>query len=280
VLIDYCQLATFTADIRHSHDCLARTSSRLRSAGVLPPPIRCYFNMPSSALARSSDALLHASRLLSTGPGINSTLTTLLFTSAFLHARLAPSRLRTSLQSLAQITAEVLLFLRLSGLFHIYRHAHETWTTPHRDPAIKALLWVELALAACFQALENVAFLALKGILPGPQEAAKWMAVSNRVWMARMLLSFLRMLRVRQLRWREELGAESRADGEGRVRTRSEELRRKWMRQVWTSTGWVPVMMHWTYMNEPGSPVGETWQAGVGLMGSWLGLKDAWRQTA
>ncbi|KAK5167481.1 uncharacterized protein LTR77_007180 [Saxophila tyrrhenica] len=204
----------------------------------------------SLLLARIDALLLHTSRLLSTSSGIESTLSTIFFTSTIAHVSIyqflldrhkrlakqaarqptflearaafsaalpAPKLSRTcvALRVLARTSGESWMFLRLLGLFHVYRWAHDIWEKPHRDPAIKVLLWVEVGMAACAQAMENVVYLALKGILPGKRKAAKWMVVSDRLWTAQVVLEMLKLARVWQMGWREELGAEKRDDEVG-----------------------------------------------------------------
>jgi hypothetical protein len=259
--------------------------------------------------------LVHASRLLSTSSGIDNTLSTVLFTATLLHSQLTrilarryerlalalaskadttllpgqtivasitppPSKLsRTcaSLKTLALTSGEMWMFLRLFGLFHIYRWAREFWEASHRDPSIKLLMWMQIAAASTFQAIENVAYLASKGILPGEKRAMRWMAISNRFWMLQVVLEGLRLLRVRQLGWREELGAESE---EKEMKVQSDALRKRWRRDFYANAGWLPMTLHWSYEHESNSPVPEAWQGVVGLIPSIVGLQDAWRETA
>lgn len=121
-----------------------------------------------------------------------------------------------------------------------------------------------------FQGIENFAYLASKDILPGRRKAPKWMAVSNRFWMAQILLEGLRLLRVRQMGWREELGAQN--QNEKVIKVQSEELKRRWRRDFWANAGWLPLTWHWSYVDESASPVGEVWQGVAGLVPSLIEL--------
>ncbi|KAK3051474.1 hypothetical protein LTR09_007497 [Extremus antarcticus] len=141
------------------------------------------------------------------------------------------SRTCSSLRSLSQTAADAWLFLRLFDLFHLYQHAHDIWEKPHRDPAVKTLLWAEVGSAACFHALENVAFLSMKWVLPGmggPSfgDAKRLMRWSGYFWVAGTVLEGLRLARVWQLGWREELGAEKEEEEgvEGFVEVSGEEV--------------------------------------------------------
>ena len=271
----------------------------------------------SSASSRTDAFLQHTSRLLTTANGIDNTLATVLFTATLLHSQLVRvltkryeklaftlaskasesilpgetivasieppasrlSRTCAGFKELASTSAEVWMALRLFGLFHIYRWAREFYERPHRDVVIKTLVWAQIGAAATFQFIENFAFLAYKGILQGEKwerRAPRWMAISNRFWMAQIVLEGLRLLRVRQLNWNEEFGAE----GEKEVKIESERLKRRWHRDFYGNAGWLPLTLHWSYVDEAESPVTEVWQGLCGLLPSIYGLQDAWRETA
>ena len=147
--------------------------------------------------------------------------------------------------------------------------------------------------------MENAAYLATKGVLRGgkrwEKRAAGWLAVSNRFWMGEVVLEGLRLLRVRQLRWDEGIGAEAEdegaeagvegeegvgVEGKGIVSTQSAELKRRWTRDFYANAGWFPMTLHWSYVDEADSPVTETWQGISGLVPSVILLQDAWRESA
>ncbi|KAK3712009.1 hypothetical protein LTR37_009321 [Vermiconidia calcicola] len=270
---------------------------------------------------RTNATLLHTSRLLSTSTGIDNTLSTLMFISTLLHSQLTRllsaryeklalalasqasksmlpgetviasieppvsklSKTCAGLKALAETSAEVWMFMRLFALLHIYKRAHEIYSTPPRDPAIKILLWAQVGAGATFQVIENIAYLASKGILQGrrcEENWPRWMALSNRFWMAQVLLEGLRLLRVRQLNWNEELGAQSEDGDEKAVKVQSEALKKRWKSDFYANAAWLPLTLHWSFEDESRSPVTETWQGVCGLFASVLSLKDAWRESA
>lgn len=183
----------------------------------------------------------------------------------------------------ADLLIDVWIFTRLWGLVGIYKWARETWDSPPQDPIIKTLVWGQVVSATLFQAGENVAYLAMKSIFPQsrwPSErAAKWMAVSSRFWMAQTVLEVLRLLRVRQLRYNEDFGAQQ-EDNEKEVKVQSEALKKQWKRDWYAQMGWLPLTLHLSYVDEADSPISEAWQAICGLIPSVLALQDVWRDTA
>ena len=106
------------------------------------------------------------------------------------------------------------------------------------------------------------------------------MALSNRFWMAQIVLEGLRLLRVRQLKWDEELGAEKKDEDGQEMHVESDALKERWKRDFYANAGWFPLTLHWSYEDEAESPVAEVWQGICGLVPSVFGLLDAWRETA
>lgn len=275
----------------------------------------------STTSHRADAHVLHVARVLQSSQGVESIVTTLAFTLSLVHSQLTKllarqyERIALSLVSkastelspgetaiatleppqtrlaelngcvkqAADLLVDVWIFTRLWGLVGIYKWARETWDSPPRDPVIKTLIWGQVITATLFQAGENVAYLAMKSVLPKSrwpaERAAKWMAVSSRFWMAQTVLEILRLLRVRQLRYNENFGAQS-ADDEKQVKVQSEALQRRWYRDWYAMMGWLPLTLHLSYLDEADSPISETWQSICGLVPSVLMLQDVWRDTA
>lgn len=273
-----------------------------------------------SSASRTDIHILHLARVLQSAHGIEAVVTTLAFTFSLVHAQLTKALARqyerialsivaktsdelqageTAITTLgppqtrlaelngcmkqaADLLVDVWIFTRLWGLVGIYKWARETWTNPPRDPIIKSLIWGQMVTGTLFQAGENVAYLAMKGILPSShwptERASKWMAISSRFWMAQTLLEVLRLLRVRQLQYNEDFGAQEAGD-EKEVKVQSEALKKQWKRDWYAQMGWLPLTLHLSYMDEADSPISETWQAICGLVPSTLMLQDVWRST-
>jgi hypothetical protein len=264
-------------------------------------------------------------RTLSTATGLDATLATACYTSLFLHTQLpwltggllrASGRIHTSSSSLKALYATLedhRIVSRLFGLIPLYSTAVEAWRKPHRDPAVKMLLYASLAAGTVFQVLENVAVLTRRGVLSGEgarrREGWVWV-LSNRVWLAQLGLEMLRLARVRQLRFREELGAErvmgeekglgvegqsvddGVADGVAEstqelmelstkqlVKVQSAELEKRWWRELYLTALSFPLAIHRSF-NEGMGPVGEVLFAGCGMVAGVIGLQDAWEESA
>ena len=271
--------------------------------------------------SKQADALLRRiSSLLTSSSGIENTIGTVLFTATLLHSQLtrilerryenlalalaskaseailpgetivasieAPesklAKTCVGLKALSDACADVWMFLRLFGLFHIYRWASEFNENQHRDPIVKILVWLQIGSAAMFQGVENIAYLASKGVLSGKgweQRSSRWMAISSRFLFSQFALEGLRLLRVRQLNWDESLGAEKK-DDEGGVEVQSEALKKRWQRDFYGNAAWLPLAFHLTYEDDSNSPISEAWQGFCGFVPCVLGLKDAWKEAA
>ncbi|GAB7331207.1 hypothetical protein MBLNU13_g02674t1 [Cladosporium sp. NU13] len=276
----------------------------------------------SSALPSSlSTNIHHLTRTLSTATGLDAFLATACYTSLFLHTQLpyftggflrASSRVPTgspALKALYNALEDHRIFSRLFGLFPLYTSVVEAWRKPHRDPAVKTLLYASLAAGTVFQVLENVALLVGKGVFRGERlrdrEGWFW-AVSNRFWLAQLGLEMLRLARVRQLRFREELGAERMVEPEKEtvwgeagqdgvaertqelmeastkqlIKVQSVELEKRWWRQLYVTAASIPLAVHWSFEDFSRSPVSEALFAGCGVIAGIIGLQDAWEESA
>jgi hypothetical protein len=185
----------------------------------------------------------------------------------------------------------------------------DAWRKPHRDPAVKTLLYASLAARTVFQVLENVALLVGKGVFRGERlrdrEGWFW-AISHRFWLAQLGLEMLRLARVRQLRFREELGAErvveeekeavwveAEQDGVAErtqelmeastkqlIKVQSAELEKRWWRQLYVTAASIPLAVHWSFEDFSRSPISEAVFAGCGVIAGVIGFQDAWEESA
>ncbi|KAK3631377.1 hypothetical protein LTR56_016874 [Elasticomyces elasticus] len=197
------------------------------------------------------------------------------------------SELCASTKSLADLVDDFRFFTRLWGLVTIYSWARDNYTSPPGDAALKILVWAQVGVSSVFQFLENGAYLASKGILRGERweaRQAKWFVLSNRFWLAHIMLEGLRLLRVRQLRYNEDFGAktadeDSNVKAEGEVRVQSEELKRKWHSDFYANAGWLPLTLHWSFEDNAVVPISETWIGLFGILPGIVMLRDVWEQT-
>jgi hypothetical protein len=254
----------------------------------------------------------HLTRTLSTATGLDAFLATASYTSLFLHTQLTPSFPRASpnlsgspaLKALSTLLEDHRLFSRLFGLFPLYAAILDAWRKPHRDPIVKTLLYASLAAGTLFQVMENAALLVGKGVLKGVGREEWLWAVGHRFWAVQLGCELMRLARVRQLRFREELGAEKVGEedekeavwGKGDVadqtkellevsteklvRVQSAELEKRWWRQLYVTAASIPLAVHWSFEDISKSPVSEAVFAGCGMVAGIIGWQDAWEETA
>ncbi len=252
---------------------------------------------------RTDVFLTHLNRVLASSTGVEALLCTLSYTLLFVHSRLirilekrferlalafvtkasspitgvatlASPRTRlgelcASTKALADLIDDFRFFTRLWGLIAIYGWARENYLAPPGDAVLKTLVWAQVGVSAVFQVLENGAYLAGKGVLRGEKwvvRGPRWMVLSNRFWLAHVLVEGLRLWRVRQLRFNEEFGAKgevtgSRFDGDtdGVVKVQSKALRKKWYGDFYANAGWLPLTLHWSFEDESIVPLSDTW---------------------
>ncbi|RMY97531.1 hypothetical protein D0862_08015 [Hortaea werneckii] len=194
------------------------------------------------------------------------------------------AELCASVKTVADVMQDYWIFFRLWGLVGIYNSARENYLKPPGDAPLKLLTWLHVATGATFQLLENGAYLASKGVLRGEKwtrRESRWAVWSNRFWLAQVLVDGLRLLRVRQLRYREEFGAKEAEEVDGKeFKIQSEALRRKWQRDAYADAGWLPVTLHWSFEDENNSPVSDTWLGLGGMIPGVIGFWNAWEETS
>jgi hypothetical protein len=172
-------------------------------------------------------------------------------------------------------------FLRLWGLVRISVSVRTTYTRPPHDPIIKLLAWLQIGAKSTYQVLENGAFLARVGIFRSKSwqtRESRWWAWSNRAYMVSVLLNVLRLLRVRQLQYNEEFGAQGKATREN-TEIQSEELQQRWARDLCATIGWIAPTLYLSYEDPLESPVSESWMGISGIVPGIIALQDVWRRT-
>ena len=97
--------------------------------------------------------------------------------------------------------------------------------------------------------------------------------------MARVVLEMLRLMRVRQLQFNEDFGAEEVKGQGGAVQAQSKQLERKWQRELYANAGWFVPTLHWSMYDETRSPVSEAWLGMSGMIPGIIAFQDAWKET-
>lgn len=139
---------------------------------------------------------------MSTPSGIDKVLMTLSYTLQLLTSQLpATSPLPAACRSLTSLVSDVRVFNRLWGLLGIYSWGHSLLQHPPRDLTIRRIVAAQVLANACFQVLENAAYLASHNVVSlGKRGQARLWVWSSRFWMTHVALEFWRLQRVRELR--------------------------------------------------------------------------------
>ena len=140
-----------------------------------------------------------------------------------------------------------------------------------------------------YQAMENVAYLASKGIVSqkwlesrGPT-LGRWYIWSTRAWLGHVLLEFVRLARERALRIKREEEAGDRVDGkvvnnEAEVKAAKAAELRSWKKSLVNNLFWAPLCVHWSL--EQGAGVPDQLTGFISFMAGAWGLRDMWAATA
>jgi hypothetical protein len=211
----------------------------------------------------------------------------------------------SSCKALGDALLDFHVFVRLWGVVGIFVWGRETWgegvgrsnnkREREREKVLRGITWAQIASCAMFQILENVAYLASKGVLDGlpgwtgeqgKKREGKWWAWSSRFWAAHVLLEFGRLGTVWKYHGHDRdaevqaKNVQGHGDGEKEDKLKMAEKRREdriWWRDVVSNAAYFPLTMHWSHEH------GLLGDGGVGVCGMVAGgvlLLDAWRETA
>jgi len=262
---------------------------------------------------RSDRLLAHLSRILATPAGTDKLLQTLQYTLLVLHSqvsRLRDWRVRTlvfaiarkasttllpgekivatvpsptprldniigSSKALSSLISDFRIFTRLWGLLGCYDWAKSTWHNPPQDIIIRAAVWAQVVAGFGFQWYENVAYLAMKGVLRGERfnerNQARWWEWSSRFWMAHVALEVVRLGREWQL-----VASEDESDDSAEAKAHKVQADAAWRRDVAVNAAWAPVTAHYSW--EQGC-LSEPWVGLFGAVASGIGFRQLWRRT-
>lgn len=98
--------------------------------------------------------------------------------------------------------------------------------------------------------------------------------------MAEVVLEMLRLLRVRQLKFNEDYGAEELDTDDKAVKVQSKELEQRWWKDLYANAGWFAPSLHYSYQDDEHSPVSEAWMGLSGMIPGMIALKEVWGETA
>lgn len=181
-----------------------------------------------------------------------------------------------------ELIGDYRVFVRLWGLLGVYTWGRSLLVegVAPRDKTLRWIEYAQVAANAVFQALENTAYLAQKGILLGEgwegeksvaRQTHLWLW-SSRFWAAHVGLELLRLVRLRNMRQKE---IQQRVqDGES---IKIKERERVWRQNLIVNAAYAPMTLHWSFEE------GLFSEASIGLCGSLVGLigfRNLWNSTA
>lgn len=191
-------------------------------------------------------------------------------------------RLSQSLRALSSLISDFRIFVRLWGLLAIWEWGSGVLKQAQGegDRTLRGIAFAQVAVNVAFQALENGAYLASKGVLGWSTERqnSAWVW-SSRFWAAHVGLDLWKLVCERRIRGRE---ARARAVGRGeKVDAEEEEEKRAWLagwrKRVLVNMAWAPLTMHWSV--EDGL-ISDLWVGMFGSVAGVVGMSELWKKTA
>jgi len=272
-------------------------------------------------LSKTTANVARLNRLLSKTSTLDTTLLTTTYTLHLIHAllpvRATPhdtasplSKLRTNIAPINRLLDEFRVLLRLWGLLGIFMGGASIYTSPPKDPILKAIAWGQVTSIGIYQALENGAFLSAKGVMgwDAKKQGKAWLW-GSRAWMVYVGLELSRL----GYEWRQRTAVEAKSKDlnelaeqvessgvivpegglkgdleareekeKGELVLREEKIERqqwwsKWERDLGASLGYAPMTVHYSMEN---GPLGEGALGALGVIVAWFRMGEAWRQTA
>ncbi|KAL2002965.1 hypothetical protein VTN02DRAFT_5438 [Thermoascus thermophilus] len=271
-----------------------------------------------SALSTTDVTVRRLDTLLSTAAGQESVLAAINYSSHALHyllASAAVAALRTRLRrllfraarskaaapdvpssspsspskppllALSSLISETRYTLRLFGLLPLWTWGSATLRAPPADPVIRNIVLLQVLVNVLYQALENVAYLASKGVLPKRivdrwGGVGKWYLWSTRAWLGHVVLEFARLARESAITGRNE--QEGLQNKKKQLTDEDREARRleirRWRKKLVNNLCWAPLCVHWSL--EQGAGVPDSLTGFISLLAGVWGLYDSWKATA
>jgi hypothetical protein len=182
--------------------------------------------------------------------------------------------LESSMKLLAGMCSDFRAFTRLWGLLGIYAMVKRNYLDPPKDAILNAVSWTQALALGSYYVYENGYYLAGKGVLKGwtAGDIKKWAKTSLKMFLAYVLLEYVRLYRSRQLLEVKKAKAVSAKENED-----VEKEEAGWWRTAVMDLAYTPLGMHWASEN---GMLSDGW---VGALMSLVGLikfRAAWALTA
>jgi Peroxisomal biogenesis factor 11 (PEX11) len=266
-------------------------------ASQLPFSAHSLFN------SKTDERITRLSKVLSTSSGVDATLTLVGYGLFFVSSQISNleklelkalthpgastptlknvpasliklAELEASTKTLASMCSDFRTFTRLWGLLGVYAMAKKNYVAPPKDAVLRAVSYGQTLSLGAYYVYENGYYLAGKGVLKGwtPGKIKRWAKTSLRMFLAYIVLEFVRLYRARQLREVKKVKA---VDEKEKGEIEKEE--QVWVRSSLMNIAYTPLGMHWA------SESGILSDGVVGALMSAVGLikfRAAWAQTA
>ncbi|KAJ6184002.1 peroxin-11C Pex11C-Penicillium chrysogenum [Penicillium mononematosum] len=266
-------------------------------AGKAPAMSSCAKRQLLAALTTTDVTIRRLDLLLSEANGQERVLATINYVASMLHhltavvypKNVTPASSKSKFAALCSLASETRYNLRLFGLLPLWIWGAETLKSPPADPILHALTVLQVISNVIYQLLENVGYLASKGVVSKRfvdkyGGVAKWDIWSTRGWFGHIFFQFFVLWRQSVLR-RQRLAAQRAAAGTVETKETkaedSEALRleiRAWRKSLVNNVFWAPLCLHWCFEKGIGIP-----DSMVGIIsfcaGAWS-LHDCWAGTA
>lgn len=188
-------------------------------------------------------------------------------------------------KKLATLISDYRIFIRLWGLLGIYAWGKSVYLDPPKDKVLRWIAYTQVALNACFQTIENRAYLAGKTIISREaQLQLKDWCWSSRFWCAHTTLEFIRLYRTKKIWEAEDRAASQNKKGEGAWWSGDEEAKAKretevagWWKDLVVNAAYYPMTFHWSLESGLLTEI----QIGIlGVIAGGTGLREVWKKTA
>lgn len=191
--------------------------------------------------------------------------------------------------ALSSLASETRYNLRLFGLLPLWIWGSETLKNPPADPVIHALTILQVISNVIYQILENIPYLASKGVISKKWidkygGIDLWYIWSTRGWFGHIFFQFFVLWREHVLRKRRmaaKRAAAANIESKEFKAEEHEEFRqeiRSWKKSLINNALWAPLCIHWCF--EKGIGVPENMIGLVSFMAGAWGLRDSWAATA
>lgn len=184
----------------------------------------------------------------------------------------------TGAAALSGIVSEFRMVGRLWGLMTMYRWGRATALNPPGGKLDTAIVAGQVFACTMYQVLENVAFLAGKGVISGewvrPEKLGRMWLLSCRFWFAHTVLEAWRLLREKS-RLDKKIDAAVSGEKEDKIAVKKEV--QAWNRAWYSNAAYAPMALHWSFATGliPDEVVGA-----LGLVVSYNTFGHMWRSSA